>query len=78
MSTLLSVTDAHVAYGKVEAVRSVSLEVKDREIVTQCKMGMRSQKALEFLRSVGFTNLKNLKGGILAWVDKIDKTMPKY
>ena len=34
MSTLLSVTDAHVAYGKVEAVRSVSLEVKDREIVT--------------------------------------------
>ena len=34
MSTLLQVTDAHVAYGKVEAVRSVSLEVGDNEIVT--------------------------------------------
>lgn len=34
MSTLLSVTDAHVAYGKVEAVRSVSLEVGDNQIVT--------------------------------------------
>ncbi|MBV9563621.1 MAG: ABC transporter ATP-binding protein [Bradyrhizobium sp.] len=34
MSPLLSVTDAHVAYGKVEAVRAVSLEVRDGEIVT--------------------------------------------
>src|SRR5258708_37282894 len=34
MSALLKVTDAHVAYGKVEAVRSVSLDVADREIVT--------------------------------------------
>jgi branched-chain amino acid transport system ATP-binding protein len=34
MSALLSVTDAHVAYGKVEAVRGVSLEVGDNEIVT--------------------------------------------
>jgi len=34
MSALLQVTDAHVGYGKVEAVRSVSLEVGDNEIVT--------------------------------------------
>ena len=34
MSALLGVTDAHVAYGKVEAVRSVALEVGDNEIVT--------------------------------------------
>jgi branched-chain amino acid transport system ATP-binding protein len=34
MSALLEVTDAHVAYGKVEAVRSVSLHVADNEIVT--------------------------------------------
>jgi branched-chain amino acid transport system ATP-binding protein len=34
MSTLLSVTDAHVAYGKVEAVRAVSLEIAENEIVT--------------------------------------------
>jgi branched-chain amino acid transport system ATP-binding protein len=34
MNTLLQITDAHVAYGKVEAVRSVSLDVADNEIVT--------------------------------------------
>ena len=34
MSALLEVSDAHVAYGKVEAMRSVSLEVGDNEIVT--------------------------------------------
>ncbi|MDU6728165.1 MAG: ABC transporter ATP-binding protein, partial [Bradyrhizobium sp.] len=34
MSTLLEVTDAHVSYGKVEAVRSVSLTVAENEIVT--------------------------------------------
>jgi branched-chain amino acid transport system ATP-binding protein len=34
MTALLSVSDAHIAYGKVEAVRGVSLEVRDNEIVT--------------------------------------------
>jgi sulfur-carrier protein adenylyltransferase/sulfurtransferase len=51
---------------------------KDREIVSQCKMGGRSAKAMDFLKSVGFTNVKNLKGGILEWVDKIDPSQPKY
>ena len=51
---------------------------KDREIITQCKMGGRSQKALEFLRTVGFTKVKNLKGGILEWIDKVDPSQPKY
>jgi adenylyltransferase/sulfurtransferase len=51
---------------------------KDREIVAQCKMGGRSAKAMDFLKSVGFTNVKNLKGGILEWIDKVDPTQPKY
>ena len=51
---------------------------KDREIVAQCKMGGRSAKAMDFLKSVGFTNVKNLKGGILDWVDKVDPSQPKY
>ncbi len=51
---------------------------KDVEIITQCKMGGRSQKALEFLRTVGFTKVKNLKGGILGWIDTVDPTQPKY
>jgi adenylyltransferase/sulfurtransferase len=51
---------------------------KDVEIITQCKMGGRSAKAQDFLKSVGFAKVKNLKGGILDWIDKVDKTQPKY
>jgi sulfur-carrier protein adenylyltransferase/sulfurtransferase len=51
---------------------------KNREMVVHCKSGMRSQKAVQFLREQGFRKLQNLKGGILAWANKIDPTMPKY
>jgi adenylyltransferase/sulfurtransferase len=50
----------------------------DVEIVAHCKMGGRSAKAQDFLKSVGITNVKNLKGGILEWVDKVDPSQPKY
>ncbi len=48
------------------------------ELVMQCKMGARSAKAADFLRSVGFKRVLNLKGGILDWIDKVDPTQPKY
>ena len=48
------------------------------ELVVLCKMGSRSAKAAEFLRSVGFKKVLNLKGGILDWIDKVDPTQPKY
>jgi adenylyltransferase/sulfurtransferase len=51
---------------------------RDRPIVAQCKMGARSAKAMEFLRSVGFDDVKNLRGGILDWIDKVDPSQPKY
>ncbi len=51
---------------------------RNREIIVHCKSGMRSQKAIQFLRQQGFSNLKNLTGGILAWADRIDKSMLKY
>jgi rhodanese-related sulfurtransferase len=50
----------------------------DQEMVVHCKMGGRSAKAAEFLRSVGFKKVLNLKGGILDWIDKVDPTQPKY
>jgi adenylyltransferase/sulfurtransferase len=50
----------------------------DREIVAHCKMGGRSAKAVEYLRSVGFTKVKNLRGGVLEWIDKVDPSQPKY
>jgi rhodanese-related sulfurtransferase len=50
----------------------------NREIIAQCKSGMRSARAAAFLREHGFKNVKNLKGGVLAWVDQVDPSQPKY
>jgi adenylyltransferase/sulfurtransferase len=47
-------------------------------LVTQCKSGMRSAKAQEFLRSKGFTKVRNLTGGVLGWIDQVDPSQPKY
>jgi adenylyltransferase/sulfurtransferase len=49
-----------------------------QEIVALCKVGGRSAKAVEFLRQSGFQHVRNLAGGIAAWADKVDRTMPKY
>jgi len=49
-----------------------------REIIAHCRSGVRSAKAVNFLRSAGFKKVYNLTGGILAWADKIDPSMPKY
>ena len=51
---------------------------RDKEIICQCKIGQRSAKAADYLRTVGFKNVKNLKGGIVAWIDQVDPTLPKY
>jgi adenylyltransferase/sulfurtransferase len=51
---------------------------RDEEIVVHCKTGSRSQKASLALKATGFTNVKNLAGGITAWADKIDRSLPKY
>jgi sulfur-carrier protein adenylyltransferase/sulfurtransferase len=48
------------------------------EIVLQCKSGARSAKALHLLQEAGFGKLANVEGGILAWAENIDHTMPKY
>jgi molybdopterin/thiamine biosynthesis adenylyltransferase/rhodanese-related sulfurtransferase/molybdopterin converting factor small subunit len=50
----------------------------DQEIVLHCKMGGRSAKAQDFLRTVGFNRTKNLRGGVLGWVDQVDPSQPKY
>jgi len=48
------------------------------EIVIHCKMGGRSARACSVLRQAGFEKVYNVKGGILAWSDKIDPSVPKY
>ena len=48
------------------------------QMVVHCRMGGRSAKAVEFLRSVGFKKVKNLVGGINAWAEEVDTTMARY
>jgi adenylyltransferase/sulfurtransferase len=57
--------------------RYTELDPND-EIVVQCKSGGRSAKAADFLRSVGFKRVLNLKGGVIDWIDKVDPSQPKY
>ena len=49
-----------------------------REIVAHCRSGKRSAEAVDFLRKAGFRKILNLKGGILAWSDEVDSSVPKY
>jgi len=48
------------------------------EIVVHCRSGQRSARAVEFLMKAGFQKIHNLKGGILAWSDQVDPSVPKY
>ena len=47
----------------------------DEDIIVHCKMGGRSAQVVEYLRKQGFEKARNLQGGILAWVEKIDKSI---
>ena len=51
---------------------------RDANVVVHCKVGARSATAVEILRDRGSTRVKNLEGGILAWIDRVDPTQPKY
>ncbi|MEL6107662.1 MAG: molybdopterin-synthase adenylyltransferase MoeB [Planctomycetota bacterium] len=47
-------------------------------IVVHCKLGGRSAKAVQLLREAGFADVWNLRGGITAWSDEVDASIPKY
>jgi len=49
-----------------------------KEMVVHCRSGVRSGRAVAFLRQAGFTKATNLAGGILAWADRVDPKVPKY
>jgi adenylyltransferase/sulfurtransferase len=51
---------------------------KDAEIVCACRSGGRSAAAAKLLLSAGFTNVRNLEGGIIAWSQRIDPSIPLY
>ncbi len=51
---------------------------RDRDVVVHCKMGGRSAQAVEFLKSQGYDNVRNLAGGILRWIDEVDGSLTRY
>jgi adenylyltransferase/sulfurtransferase len=48
------------------------------EIVVHCRSGARSARAVQFLMGMGFRKVRNLEGGILAWAERIDPSLPRY
>ncbi|BDI33199.1 molybdenum cofactor biosynthesis protein MoeB [Capsulimonas corticalis] len=86
--TLVDVREPHeYAIAKIPGAKLVPLATvadrlhefdKDSEIVLQCKMGGRSAKALQIFKDAGFKHLQNLTGGITAWSDDVDPSVPKY
>ncbi len=51
---------------------------KDKPVIVHCRSGRRSAQAVAFLQQHGFEDVKNLKGGILAWSREVDPTVPMY
>lgn len=51
---------------------------KDEEIVIHCHHGMRSDRACQMLAAHGFTNVKNLLGGIDDWSIRVDPSVQRY
>ncbi len=52
---------------------------KDKKVVIMCRSGKRSATAIKELQTnFGYSNLINLSGGILAWAEKIDTSLPRY
>lgn len=59
--------------------QNVDKIAKDKQVIIHCRSGARSGNAVQWLEgNHGFDNLYNLKGGILAWSDEIDPSVPKY
>jgi len=61
-----------------EIMGSLDKISKEKPVVVHCRSGKRSAAIIMHLETMGFENLYNLKGGILAWSDEIDSSIPKY
>ena len=59
--------------GKIQSMQTEEIDdLKDEEVICYCRSGNRSGTAALFLDQMGFTNTKNLTGGMLAWREKFD------
>lgn len=63
-----------IPLGKIQAMQIEDIEdLKNEELIIHCRSGKRSATAALFLETMGFTNTKNVEGGILAWEEKFGK-----
>jgi len=69
-----------IPLGQIQEMKPENLNGlrKDEELVVHCKAGVRSLKAAKALKKMGFAKVKSMAGGIEAWSDQIDPTVPKY
>ena len=51
---------------------------RDREVVVYCRSGGRSGQVVQYLRAQGWTDVANLKGGVLGWREEVDPSLRKY
>jgi adenylyltransferase/sulfurtransferase len=66
----------HIPIEEIE-LRTDELNPQD-EIVVYCHQGVRSAAVAEYLRQLGFRDVKNLAGGLDAWARAVDPTMRRY
>ncbi len=71
-ATLLPLSQLGQRYTELEKYKG------KKDIVVHCKSGVRSQKAINFLKQQGYDRLVNVAGGILGWSDQVDSSVPKY
>ncbi len=69
--------DAHLI-PLAELPERVTEVAQAKDVVVYCLTGGRSAQATRLLLSLGFTHVRNLEGGIRAWAEKVDLTMPRY
>ncbi len=70
--------DVHIPLAELDFRLDELMPYKERDLVISCRSGVRSARAWHTLKSAGFEKIYNLEGGILAWADHIDTSLPKY
>ena len=64
-----------IPLGKIQTMQTDDIEdLKEEEVILYCRSGNRSGQACLLLDTFGFTNTKNLTGGMLAWQEKFGRT----
>lgn len=68
----------HIPKSQMMSEEVLAAMNKEDFIVLHCKMGVRSRDVAVEMQKYGFTNVKSLDGGILAWIKDVDQSLPTY